>query len=48
MLQDLLQELLVFAIEDRSLRTVVHVQQLEQDAKDDRDDGYQIHGANLT
>jgi hypothetical protein len=39
MFQNLLQKLLVLAVEDRPLRTVVHVQQLEQNAEDDGNDG---------
>jgi hypothetical protein len=37
MFQNLFQKFLVFAVEDRPLWTVVHVQQLEQNAEDDGD-----------
>lgn len=43
MLEDLIQELLVLTVEDGPLGTVVHVQELEQDAKDDGHKGDQIH-----
>ena len=43
MLEDLIQELLVLAVEDRPLGTVVHVQELEQDAEVDGHQGDQIH-----
>ena len=47
MLQDLLQELLVLAIEDGPLRAVVDVQELEQDAEDDGDEGDDVHLAEV-
>ena len=37
-LQELLQELLVLAVEQRLLSAVVHVEDLEEDAEDDGDD----------
>ena len=37
-LQELLQELLVLAVEQRLLGAVVHVEDLEEDAEDDGDD----------
>ena len=43
MLQDLLQELGVLAVEDGPLGAAVDVQQLEQDAEDDGDNGYRVH-----
>ena len=43
MLENLVEKLLVLAVEDRPLGAVVDVQELEQDAEDDGNKGNQIH-----